>query len=149
MITVNDIMSRQPITVTPDTEIIQAAKILIEKGINGLPVVNDAGQLVGIICQSDLISQQKKFPTPSFFTFLDSFIPTISSKQMEKAIQKITAITVDQAMAPDPVTVSPDDEISRVAELMVDKNFHTLPVVKDGQLVGVVGKEDVLRTLTG
>lgn len=147
MITVKDIMTPDPITVTPDTEIVQAAKILVEKGINGLPVVDGDGDLVGIICQSDLIAQQKKFPVPSFFAFLDSFIPTTSTKHLEKEIEKITATTVEHAMTPDPVTVSPADEISRVAELMVDRNFHTLPVVKDGQLVGVVGKEDVLKTL--
>jgi len=148
MITVKDIMTTQVITVTPDTEITRAAKILIEKGINGLPVVDNAGQLVGILCQSDLITQQKKMPLPSFFTLLDAFIPTTSSRQLEKEVKKITAITVDQAMTPDPVTVSPDDEISVLADLMVDKKYHTIPVVENGQLVGVVGNEDVLRTIT-
>ncbi|MFO8048141.1 MAG: CBS domain-containing protein [Desulfosudaceae bacterium] len=148
MITVKDIMTTAVITVTPDTEITRAAKILIEEGINGLPVVNDDNELVGIICQSDLISQQKKFPIPTFFTLLDGFIPTSSGRQLEKEVKKITAVTVDQAMTPDPVTVSPDDEISVLAGLMVDKNYHTIPVIKDGRLVGVVGNEDILRTIT-
>ncbi|MFP4444975.1 MAG: CBS domain-containing protein [Desulfosudaceae bacterium] len=148
MITVKDIMTTEVITVTPDTEITRAAKILIEKGINGLPVVDDAGRLVGILCQSDLITQQKKMPIPSFFTLLDAFIPTTSSRQLEKEVKKITAITVDQAMTPDPVTVSPADEISVLADLMVDKKYHTIPVVENGRLVGVVGNEDVLRTIT-
>ncbi|MFP4039701.1 MAG: CBS domain-containing protein [Desulfosudaceae bacterium] len=148
MITVKDIMTTAVITVTPDTEITRAAKILIEEGINGLPVVNDDNELVGIICQSDLISQQKKFPIPTFFTMLDGFIPTSSGRQLEKEVKKITAVTVDQAMTPDPVTVSPDDEISVLAGLMVDKNYHTIPVIKDGRLVGVVGNEDILRTIT-
>ena len=50
-------------------------------------------------------------------------------------------------MTPDPVSVSPDTSIETLAALMVDSNFHTLPVVEEGKLVGVVGKEDVLRTL--
>lgn len=148
MIKVRDIMTHAPITVRPDTEITQAAKILIEKGINGLPVVNEEGDLVGIICQSDLISQQKKFPIPTFFTLLDGFIPTTTGRQLEKEVKKITAVTVDQAMTPDPVTVSPDDDISTLAGLMVDKNYHTIPVVENGRIIGVVGKEDVLKTIT-
>lgn len=148
MITVRDIMTSDPITVTPDTEITQAAKILVDKGINGLPVVDESGDLVGIICQSDLISQQKKFPIPTFFTLLDGFIPTTSGRQLEKEVKKITAVIVDQAMTPDPVTAGPDDEISTLAGLMVDKNYHTIPVVEDGRLIGVVGMEDILRTLT-
>ena len=61
--------------------------------------------------------------------------------------QKIAATTVGDAMTPDPVSVAPDTGIETLAALMVDSNFHTLPVVEDGKLVGVVGKEDVLRTL--
>jgi len=68
-------------------------------------------------------------------------------KQLEKQVQKIAAITVAQAMTPNPVTVQTETDIETVAALMVDKNFHTIPVVDKGELVGIVGKEDVLKTL--
>jgi CBS domain-containing protein len=147
MLKVKDIMTKDPITVSPDTEIIQATKLLLENRINGIPVTDETGKLVGIICQSDLIAQQKKLPIPSFFTFLDGLITLTSMKQIEKQVQKIAAITVDQAMTPNPVTVQPDTNIESVAALMVDKNFHTIPVVDEGRLVGIVGKEDLLKTL--
>lgn len=140
-------MTRNPVTVSPETEILQAAKLLLEKRINGVPVVDDTGKLVGIICQSDLIVQQKKMPIPSLFTFLDGIVSLTSMKQMEKEARKITAITVAHAMTANPVTIKPDTTIETIAELMVDKKFHTLPVVDDGKLVGIVGKEDILRTL--
>ena len=148
MLTVKNIMTRDLITVSPDTEIVHAAKLLLEKGINGIPVVDKKGELVGIICQSDLIAQQKRLPIPSIFTLLDGFIPLASTKHFEKAVQKIAATTVADAMTPNPVTVQTDTSIEELASLMVDKNFHTLPVVDEGKLVGVVGKEDVLRTFT-
>jgi CBS-domain-containing membrane protein len=148
MLTVKNIMTRDLITVSPDTEIVHAAKLLLEKGINGIPVVDKKGELVGIICQSDLIAQQKRLPIPSIFTFLDGFIPLTSMKHFEKAVQKIAATTVADAMTPNPVTVRTETSIEELASLMVDKNFHTLPVVDEGKLVGIVGKEDVLRTLT-
>jgi len=148
MLTVKNIMTRDPITVSPDTEIVYAAKLLLEKGINGIPVVDKEGELVGIICQSDLIAQQKRLPIPSIFTLLDGFIPLASTKHFEKAVQKIAATTVADAMTPNPVTVQTDTSIEELASLMVDKSFHTLPVVDEGKLVGVVGKEDVLKTLT-
>jgi CBS domain-containing protein len=69
-------------------------------------------------------------------------------KQMEKEIQKAVATTVAQAMTRDPIVVKPDTGLNSVAALMVDKKLHTLPVVEEGRLVGVVGKEDVIRTLT-
>lgn len=149
MLTAKDIMTSDPITVSPKGEITAAARLLLEKRINGVPVVDDQGRLLGILCQSDLIAEQKKLPIPSYFTLLDGLIPLISLKHLEKEVAKIAASTVASAMTPDPVTISPDTTIEEVAALMVDRNFHTLPVVEGGRLVGVVGKEDVLRTLVG
>ena len=142
-----DIMTAELITVSPETEVLKAARLLLENRINGIPVVDEAGKLVGILCQSDLIAQQKRLPIPSFFTFMDGLFSTSSGKQIKKQVQKIAAITVAQAMTPNPVFIKPDDDIEVVASLMVDKGFHTLPVLHEGRLVGVVGKEDILKTL--
>ncbi len=147
MITVRDIMTTDLITVTPDMDIARAAKTLLDNKINGAPVVDDSGRLKGILCQSDLIAQQKKLPIPTVFTFLDGFIQLTSMKKLEKQVRKIAALTVSDAMTQDPVTVGPDTEPETVAALMVDRNFHTLPVVEDSRLVGIIGKEDVLRAL--
>jgi CBS domain-containing protein len=147
MLKVKDIMTTELITVSPQTEIAAAAKILLEKRINGLPVVDDSGKLVGILCQSDLVAQQKRIPIPSVYTLLDSFIPLTSLKRIDKEVQKIAALKVEQAMTPDPVTVAPETDIEEVARLMVDKKYHTLPVVEGDKIIGVVGKEDVLKTL--
>jgi len=62
-------------------------------------------------------------------------------------MKKIAALTVNEAMTLEPVTVNPETDIEDVAKLMVDKKYHTLPVVKGGKVVGIVGKEDVLKTL--
>ena len=147
MTTVRDIMTTDLITLTPDTDVVKAAQVLLDQHINGAPVVDKNGKLVGIICQSDLVAQQKKLPIPTLFTLLDSVIQLTSKKQIEKQIGKIAALTVAEAMTPDPVTVTPDTAIETVAALMVDNSFHTLPVVESDQLVGIIGKEDVLRTL--
>jgi CBS domain-containing protein len=62
-------------------------------------------------------------------------------------MQKMAATTVGQAMTPNPVTIDPETPLEEIATLMVTKNIHTLPVVEGGKVVGVVGKEDILRTL--
>jgi len=147
MITVSDIMTTDLITVTADMDIARAAKTLLDNRVNGAPVVDKDQKLIGILCQSDLISQQKKLPIPTLFTFLDGVIQLPSMKQIEKQVSKIAALTVAEAMTPNPITVNPDTNIETVAALMVDHNFHTLPVVEKSRLVGIIGKEDVLRTL--
>jgi CBS domain-containing protein len=147
MLSVKDIMTKDVITVSPETGIAHAAKLLLERGFNGVPVVDGTGKLVGLLCQSDLVAQQKKLPVPSVFTFLDGVISLTSMKHLEKEIQKITAMTVADAMTANPVTVGLETSIEEAGTIMVDRNFHTLPVVDEGELVGIVGKEDVLRTL--
>ena len=147
MLTAKDIMTTDVITISPEAEIAQAAQLLLTNRINGVPVVNEAGELVGILCQSDLIIQQKNIPIPSLFTLLDGFIPLTSSKKIDKEVEKIAATKVEDAMTANPVTVTPDTGIEEIAAFMVEKNYHTLPVVEANKLVGIVGKEDVLRTL--
>jgi CBS domain-containing protein len=147
MLTVKEIMTKEVITVLPETDIAEAAKLLLDKGFNGVPVVDETGKLIGLLCQSDLVAQQKKFPVPSLFTLLDGVISFTSMKDIEKEVQKITAMTVADAMTPNPTTVGPDTSIEELGTIMVDKNFHTIPVVDGGELIGIVGKEDVLRTL--
>lgn len=147
MITAKDIMTPDPIVVRPETEIPEAARLLLEKNINGIPVVNDNNELVGIICQSDLVAMQRKIPLPSLFTLLDSLLPLNSSSKMEKEIKKIAAARVEDAMTANPESVNKNTALEELAEIMVLKKYHTLPVVEGGKLVGVVGKADVLKTL--
>ena len=64
MFKVKDIMTKEVISVTPETEIVKAAKILLENRINGMPVIDAFGRLVGIICQSDLVASKRVFPFP-------------------------------------------------------------------------------------
>ena len=142
-----DIMTKKVIVVHPETEIVQAARLLLEHHINGLPVVDQEGHLEGMICQDDLITQQKKIPLPSYFILLDSLIPLTSQKDLEKALKKMAAVTVAEAMSSDPITVDPETELEEIATRMVQYNIHTVPVLDQGRLVGIIGKEDILKTL--
>lgn len=147
MITARDIMTTELITLEPDMDFTSAAQILLDKHINGAPVVDEDGQLVGILCQSDLVAQHKRLPMPTLITLLDSFVRLTPARELEKQARKIAAMTVGEAMTRNPVTVKPDTSIEAIAGLMVDSGLHTLPVLSEGRLVGIIGKEDVLRTL--
>lgn len=148
MLTAKEIMTTSIITLSPGMEIVAAAGILMDNHINGAPVVNENGDMVGILSRDDLITQQKKLPLPSYFVVLDALIPLHSSRQVEKELEKIAATTVEHAMTPDPVSVSPDTTVEEIATIMVNKKIHTIPVVdEEGALVGIIGKEDILKTI--
>ena len=142
-----DIMTPDPVTLSPDTDIRSAVALLIEKKINGAPVVDASGKLVGVLCQSDLVAQHKQVTMPSLFSMLDGFIALSSREDFEREIRKIAASTVAHAMTAHPKAVSPQTPIDEIATVMVNEKLYTLPVVDGGRLVGVVGKEDILRTL--
>ncbi len=144
-----DIMTPDPVTLSPDTDIRTAATLLLDKKINGAPVVDAKGRLIGVLCQSDLVAQQKQVTMPSIFAMLDGFIALSSREDFEHELQKIAATNVSQAMTKDPKTVSPQTGLEEIATVMVNEKLYTLPVVDAGRLVGVVGKEDILRTLLG
>jgi len=142
-----DIMTRSPVCVSPDTKIVDAVKILLEKHFNGLPVVDADNKLVGILTQSDLVAQHKKIDLPSYFVILDATIPLQSPKKFEENIARMNAETVKDLMQADVFSVSPDTPIDTIASYMVDNKRYSLPVVENGKLVGIVGKEDVLRVV--
>ncbi|MFW5498728.1 MULTISPECIES: CBS domain-containing protein [unclassified Maridesulfovibrio] len=147
MLKAKDIMTSGALTLEPDTDVATAAKLMLDKHLNGLPVVDRSGKLIGVLCQSDLVAQQKTISMPSLFTILDGFISFSSNEDLEKEVNKIAATKVEHAMTPDPITIEPDTSIEKIADLMVERKFYTLPVVENGKLVGVVGKEDVLKVL--
>ncbi len=147
MLKAKDVMSTDPIKIGPREDIAGAAKLLLEEHINGLPVVDEDNKLLGILTQSDLVAMQKKFPLPTIFTVLDGILPLTSFSKIEKEVEKMTASQVEQAMTPEPVHVEPETPLEKVAQLMADNKFHTLPVVQEEKLVGILGKEDVLRSI--
>ncbi len=142
-----DIMTADPVTLSPDSDIRTAVALLIDRKINGAPVVDASGKVVGVLCQSDLVAQQKQVTMPSLFSMLDGFIALSSREDFEREIQKIAATKVSQAMTANPKSVTPQTPIDEIATVMVNEKLYTLPVVDAGKLVGVVGKEDILRTL--
>lgn len=86
---------------------LEAAKVMLTRHINGLPVTDEGERLVGVICQSDLVAQQKKLPSPPFFSLFGGYIPLTSADQLDREVGKIAAMTVKQAMTAEPVSVGP------------------------------------------
>jgi len=147
MRTAQDIMTTDVVTIGPDIDITEAARTLLDKGVNGLPVTDAEGRLVGILCQSDLVRMQKSLPIPSLFTLLDGLVPLSSTALLEAEVKRIAASKVADAMSTDVVTVTPETTIDEIASLMVDRKFHTLPVTEGDILVGIVGMKDIIKTL--
>ena len=102
--------------------------------------------MIGVVTESDLIDQNKKVHIPTVVAILDSFVFLESPEKLEKDIKKMAATTVGDICSRDLVVVSQDTPLDEVATLMAEKQIHTLPVMEGDQLVGVIGKSDIIRT---
>ena len=146
MNTAADIMTANPVTVTPGTTLREAAKLLLDGHFNGLPVV-EGDKLVGMLTQSDIISMDKKVKSPGFFLMLGGYIPVQIPGQLSRDLQRMAATTVGEIMSPDPFTITPQTTTEEIADIIVEKRYYSLPVVENGKLVGIVGMEDMLKRL--
>jgi predicted transcriptional regulator len=125
----------------------ELAALLCENKIGGVPVVDDEGRVVGVVTENDLIDQNKKLHIPTMVSFLDSVIFIDSAKSFEKEIKKMTGSLVRDVCSEHLFTVDEDAGLEDIASLISEKGVHTLPVLKDGKLVGVIGKADLIRII--
>jgi CBS domain-containing protein len=124
------VMTRGPETIEPTASLAQAEAIFDEHDFNALPVVEADGRLVGIFTKLDLLG--------AFAFTPDSIIPAYEERMRSP---------VGEHMSRELVTVAPDSPLTRVLQKLVRTRNKSLPVVEDGQLVGIVAREDVLTAL--
>jgi acetoin utilization protein AcuB len=126
-------MTRNVITVTPDTSMMKASKLMKENGFRRLPVLDGNGKLIGIVSDRDI-----KEASPSKATTLD----------MHELYYLLSEIKVKDIMTRDPICVQPDETVERVALLMIEKHIGGMPVVdEEGQLVGIITDSDIFKVL--
>src|SRR5574337_1043434 len=147
MLTAKDIMTRDVVTVKPETSIEDLASLLLKHQISGVPVVDDAGGLYGIVTEKDLISRNRRLHIPTVVSFLDAAIYLESSKKFEEDVKRLAATKVSDICVRKVHTITEDASVVDIATIMDEKDIHLLPVVKSGKVVGIVGKRDIVRAV--
>ncbi len=144
---VKKIMSKEVVAVSEDDTVKEVAKLFVQKKIGGAPVLR-GDELVGMISEDDLIMQDVKIQFPSFIQFLDSFIYLGSMRHFEETLKKAVGARVRDVMTTDVVWVSEEDTIEDAATLMIEKRVNRVLVLRDGKLVGIVAKEDIIKAIS-
>lgn len=145
--TVRDIMSGDPVTVEPEMTVTEAAHLMVEQRIGAVPVIEE-GSVIGIVTEGDLIMQDVKLEFPTYLHLLDGYIlyPP-STARFESELKKAVAASVRDVMTPDPICIQADASVEDAATLLVERDVSRLPVLDGEQLVGIVSKSDVVRSL--
>jgi CBS domain-containing protein len=146
--TAREIMTPDPITVSADMSVTDAAHLMTEKRVGALPVLGADGELLGLVTEGDLIMQDVKVHFPTYLHLLGGFIfyPG-STERFDSEIRKAIGATVADVMTTDPLTVAPDATVEDVATLLVDREVARVPVMDGDTLVGIVSKSDIVRML--
>jgi CBS domain-containing protein len=140
-------MTPDPVTVTRDLSVTEAAKIMVERRIGALPVIED-DRLVGIVSEGDLIMQDVKIEFPTYIHLLDGFImyPPATAR-FESELKKAVGATVADVMTSEPVVVQATTSVEDIATLMVDRDVSRLPVMDGEKVVGIISKSDIVRSI--
>ncbi|NBG87006.1 CBS domain-containing protein [Isachenkonia alkalipeptolytica] len=141
-----DIMTKEVISVKSQDLVEDVIKILMDKNISGVPVVDDEEHVIGIVTEGDLIYRSKKLRIPTFFSILDGYVFLESTKTIEKQLKKMVAYRVEDVMTTEVITVEEDQTVEEVATIMTKEKINRVPVIKDNRLVGIISRRDIIRS---
>ncbi len=141
---VRDVMTTKVITITPDVTYEEAAKMLYEHRYSGFPVVDNAGNIVGILSEKNLF----RGLYPSYEDFMsDPEGYFLSQEGREVRIKDIRKRPIAEFMLKDVVTIHPDASIMRAGGIMLARGFYRLPVMEDGTIVGMVTRDKIFSNI--
>ena len=147
MLKAKDFMTKDVITISSAATVEELARLLIEHKISGAPVVNNKKELIGIVTENDLISQNKRLHIPTIIRLFDAFI-VLGSGKLEEEIKKMAAATVEEICIKKVVSITEDTPLQEVATIMSEQKIHLLPVLRNNVVVGIVGKADVVNAMS-
>ncbi len=135
---VEQVMTRDVATARPGDTLKQAARVLVERGISGLPVVDERGQVVGVVSEGDVLTKEVgELVSRHPLAWLTG--------QADGGQAKLDARLVGEAMTTPAITIEAQRSLNVAAKLMVEKGVNRLPVVAEGKLVGLVTRADLVR----
>lgn len=139
-----DIMTLGAATIRPDDSVAQAAQLMLQYRISGLPVVDAAGNLVGIVTEGDLLRRVETGTERKRHRWLESLLGP--GRLAEEYVQARSR-RVEDVMSPSVATVSPETPLSDVVAEMERRGIKRLPVVREGKVVGIISRANLLRAL--
>lgn len=147
-LTVKDVMEKNVITLSPEMSLEQASKVFSQNTISGAPVVDQGGNLKGVLSQTDLLriatsDDIADFPSGTFYIGM----PYWRTPLLETIFEKLEDTNVEETMNTDVITCSPNDDISVIATTMRHNKIHRVIVVEDQKVVGIVSSLCLLQVL--
>ncbi len=139
---VRDIMTANVVTVGPDVPYKDVVRSLVGAGVSALPVVDDDGQLLGIVTEADLVSKEAY---PGHRSRALALLADVLAAREHHWLTKAAGLSARDVMTRNVAVCDADDDVSAVARRMLQRGVKRMPVVRDGTLIGIVSRPDILR----
>jgi CBS domain-containing protein len=143
-----DVMTTEVVTVGPDTSVQAVAKLLSERGISGVPVVDTADRLIGIVSEGDLLHRVEIGTERPIGRRRSWWLDRVASDEdLARDYVKSHGRTAKDVMTQEVVSVTETTDLAEVAMLLETKRIKRVPVLRDGKLVGIVSRANLVRAL--
>ncbi len=140
---VGDVMTVDPIAITPDKTIKEAVNLIFKYKISGLPVIDNSGKLLGEVSESALLN----YALPRYEEYLAQRSNQSNIDSLEEILKKSQSVKVGEILISDPTTVSVDMPLTEAASLLLKNKTERLMVVSEGKLIGIITKTDIVSKI--
>lgn len=137
-----DVMTRKVVTVDEEATIPEVVQLLLESRVSAVPVLNREGQVVGVVSEGDLVHRER---TPQRSSWWLAFFR--DREKMAEEFRKVHGLRARDVMTKPAVTAEEDASVEEIATLLEEKHIKRVPILKEGRLVGIVSRADLLRAL--
>ena len=141
-------MNKYPATVTKETSINEAAKLLVKYKVAALSVVDEDNKLVGIITEGDLLYKKVRPHAPYYVNVLGASIYYSGIGEYNAQFKKLLASHVHELMTDEVITTTPDKDVEEIVSVMLDQHLKNVPVVdKEYRLIGILSRRDIIKLI--
>jgi CBS domain-containing protein len=143
---VKDVMTSPVVSVEPDSSVLQAVRIMLQRRISGLPVIDKEGRLVGIVTEGDFLRRAEtgtQRRRPRWLEFL------LGPGRLAEEYTRSHGRKVQDIMTAEPVTVTEEEPLDAVVQLMEKRQIKRLPVMRGDEVVGIVSRANLVHALAG
>lgn len=145
--TVSDIMEKSFVTASPDTSVFDLIDMMIQHNVAVIPIVKDDGSLAGIVTEADMVYKKVKPHMSHYANLLGENVYYNGMNEYKKGYQKKMACNAKELMTTDVVVASPQATVEQIAGIMVAEHLKLIPVIDNGQIVGIVTRRNILNEL--
>ncbi|MCC5909788.1 MAG: CBS domain-containing protein [Clostridiaceae bacterium] len=139
-----EIMKKEVVTINENSSVYEAIEVLVSRNISCLPIIDDEGNVKGIVSETDLVYVDKKLNPSSYYAYSNVNVP-VDTRILQKDISRLKTLGIKEVMTKKVLTIQEDTPLENIIDIIINKGIKTIPVVKDAKIIGIVTRKYILK----